>query len=46
MGTLIREQLRKPPEERSSGELTSQEISDAETGIIKKASQEAFEEEY
>ena len=36
----------KPPEERSSGELSSQEISDAETDIIKEAQQEAFEEEY
>ena len=35
-----------PPEERSSGELSSQEISDAETGIIKEAQQEAFQEEY
>ena len=35
-----------PPEERSSGELSSQEISDAETDIIKEAQQEAFQEEY
>jgi len=32
--------------ERSSGELSSQEISDAETDIIKEAQQEAFQEEY
>ena len=36
----------KPPEERSSGELSSQEISVAETDIIKEAQQEAFQEEY
>ena len=35
-----------PPEEKSSGELSSQEISDAETDIIKEAQQEAFQEEY
>ena len=35
-----------PPEERGSGELSSQEISDAETDIIKEAQQEAFQEEY
>ena len=35
----------KPPEERSSGELSSQEISDTETDIIKEAQQEAFQEE-
>ena len=35
-----------PPDERSSGELNSQEISDAETDIIKEAQQEAFQEEY
>ena len=35
-----------PPDERSSGELSSQEISDAETDIIKEAQQEAFQEEY
>ena len=35
-----------PPEERSSGELSSQEILDAETAIIKEAQQEAFQEEY
>ena len=34
-----------PPEGRSSGELSSQEISDTETGIIKEAQQEAFQEE-
>ena len=33
------------PEEGSSGELTSQEISDAETDIIKEAQQEGFQEE-
>ena len=32
--------------ERSSEELSSQEISDVETGIIKEAQQEAFQEEY
>lgn len=36
----------KLPEERSSGELSSQEISDAETDIIKEAQQVAFQEEY
>ena len=36
----------KPLEERSSGELSSQEISDAETDIIKEAQQEAFQEEW
>ena len=36
----------KPPEERSSGELSSQEISDAETDMIKEAQHEAFQEEY
>ena len=35
-----------PPDEWSSGELSSQEISDAETDIIKEAQQEAFQEEY
>ena len=36
----------KPPEERSFGELSSQEISNTETDIIKEAQQEAFQEEY
>jgi len=35
-----------PPEERSSGKRTIQEISDAETDISKEAQQEAFQEEY
>ena len=35
-----------PPEDRSSGELSSHEISDAETDIIKEGQQEAFQEEY
>ena len=34
------------PDERRSGKLSSQEISDAETDIIKEAQQEAFQEEY
>ena len=37
---------RRLQQERSSGELTSHEISDAETGIIREAQQEAFQEEY
>ena len=37
---------KKPLEERSSGGISSQEISDAETDIIKEAQQEAFQEEY
>jgi len=35
-----------PPEERSSGEIASQQISDPETDIIKEAQQEACQEEY
>ena len=36
----------KPSEDRSSGELSSHEISGAETDIIKEGQQEAFQEEY
>ena len=46
MGTSILEQLWNAARERSSGEISSQDISDAEADIIKEARQEAFQEEY